>query len=130
MPDMNQKLSTSSPKTTTHPESSTNNTSGHKGTQKKHKRNRNRNRGKKNAVSPVVKVNQAPVKEYVSQCCNTTAKKPRTGTSIGGHSEGSGKKGSTDTTQVRGLGGWRCGICDKPCKVTVRKFQEEVPVIA
>jgi hypothetical protein len=93
------------------------------------KRKRKRNRGKRNpALAP--KKFQAPVKEYVSKCCSVAAKKPRTGTSTGTRSEGSGKKVTIDPTQVKGLSGWRCGACGKACKVTPQapKPKEDAPV--
>lgn len=84
-------------------------------TSKQGKRNkRRRNRGKRNPVQSLKKYT-APVKEYVSKCCGSTAKKPSTGKPTGNSEK---QKGATDHTQVVGLGGWRCGSCGKPCKVS------------
>lgn len=44
-----------------------------------------------------------PVYQYVSDCCNSTAKKPACV-----------KSEKADST----LGTWRCGQCGKKCKVT------------
>lgn len=94
-----------------------------------HKRKRNRGKKNQSPAQQAPKKYLAPVKEYTSKCCNAPAKKPRTGTSTGVRSEGSGKKVTTDPTQVRGLGGWRCEGCKKTCKVTARKPSQEETVV-
>jgi hypothetical protein len=94
----------------------------------KRKRSRHRNRGRgKPAVTPVVQ--RGPVKEYTSECCQASAKKPSTGKPIGS-SEKQKVGTKADPTAVHGVGKWRCGSCGKRCKVTTQtpKIVEEVPI--
>jgi hypothetical protein len=49
-----------------------------------------------------------PVYLYVSNCCNTPAKKPAL------------VRPKADEQQEHGLGKWTCVTCHKPCKVKVQ----------
>lgn len=86
---------------------------------KKKKKHRNKKKSHTVAQRPAVK-------EYVSKCCNLPAKKPRTGSELG---VGRGSK-DKDTTQVHGLGGWRCSGCSKPAKVTPQAIKPKEEPIA
>ena len=102
--DTNQKQNASSTKTTGQNGSSTSVST------KKRKKHRNRRKKSHTVVQKLF----APVREYISKCCNVPAKKPRTGSALG---EGRGSGKDKDTTQVHGLGGWRCSACGKSAKV-------------
>lgn len=113
-PTSNPKSNTSSPRT---PRSFTNSSSG----PKKNFGGKNfRRRGKKGrgpVAKPVVK--REPVFEYISRCCGVRAVKPALLKSSGD------KKAPLGT-----LGGWRCGGCNKPTKVTRQKPVPPAPVEA
>lgn len=95
---------------------------------KENKQSRNEKRrrwAKKNkpVAKPVVK--RGPVKEYITACCNVTARKPQAGDKIATKNPESGKTEST----VKGLGHWRCSACGKPAKVSPRKPESKETVV-
>lgn len=55
---------------------------------------------------------------YISVCCNVVAEKPACAV-VKGHRTGlhPGDRPEGEAT----LGGWRCGLCRKPCKVSRMK---------
>jgi len=65
-----------------------------------------------------------PVREYLSVCCNSTARKPKAGQKEVAKDPESGKMKSAS----KGLGHWRCSACAKACKVTVHQPAEKVEV--
>lgn len=62
-------------------------------------------------------VHKSPEHEYISACCLVPARKPRAGAKVDVRDPETGRTKS----QPKGLGHWRCGICNKPCKVTPNK---------
>jgi hypothetical protein len=85
---------------------------------------------KSNQRKPVV-VKRAPLKSYISGCCNLPATKPATG-QVEVVQDPETKKMKD---KAKGLGHWRCTGCRKSCKVTPKKAEVveavvELPVSA
>jgi hypothetical protein len=81
---------------------------------------------------------------YISICCNVEATKPpcvKPKAQPKPKGKGKGKKGREDkpkAPEFATLGSWRCGHCNKPCKVSVmprpkdvhQEVAEQVPEVA
>ena len=78
----------------------------------------------KRAVPKTVNLRDAKF-AYSSGCHNAVANKPALTMTQG---KGIGMFGTKPETETQGLGGWRCSICQKPCKVTRAAKSTLVPV--
>jgi hypothetical protein len=116
-----QNLSISTQKPKKHSQSKPKQNTSHPSKGAPSSRDQKRKRWAKKS-KPIPKPVKAAVLEYISKCCNVPARKPRAGTKETVKDPDTGKF----VDQPKGLGHWRCGQCNKPCKVTPRKPECQV----